>query len=188
MQGIKTAREQRHISQRRLAKLAGVSFRSVQLLESKKHNPTLVTLKRVAKTLGYCHQAVDERLESIFAAPSDSIVAISQQIAQEGEGSWKLWFFNFVDAFRRDRHQTYVESPPVERTPQRIKALLASGSETLCDEIGLTAPWWCAGVGPLNEPWFVSGLDSLKPSVLIESPVHFRKRNIFVLKNFLKRA
>ncbi|NCO37375.1 MAG: hypothetical protein COZ06_23865 [Armatimonadetes bacterium CG_4_10_14_3_um_filter_66_18] len=41
---------------------------------------------------------------------------------------------------------------------------------------------------PLPEPWFVSGIENLKATALVESPTHFRKRRIFVLGNFLERA
>ena len=46
----------------------------------------------------------------------------------------------------------------------------------------------CAGVGALATPWFVAGVENLKALALVESPTHFRKRNIFVLGNFLSRA
>ena len=187
MDSLKIARQRRRLSQRRLAELAGVSFGSIQLIESKKHNSTIGTLDHVARTLGYPPNAVYERLESLFAAPPDSVEAASGRIVHEGQGSWKIWFFNFVDAFRRDKDLAYVESPPHRRTPEKIKALLASTVEMLCEEMKLAAPGWCAGTPPLNEPWFVSGLESLKPMALIESPAHFRKRHIFVFQDFLKR-
>ena len=40
----------------------------------------------------------------------------------------------------------------------------------------------------LDKPWFVSGFENLKSTALIESPLNFRKRNIFVLGNFLTRV
>jgi hypothetical protein len=43
-------------------------------------------------------------------------------------------------------------------------------------------------VEALDSPWFVAGIENLKASALVESPVRFRKRNIFVLANFLERA
>ena len=49
-------------------------------------------------------------------------------------------------------------------------------------------PQWTAAVGCLDRPWFVSGFESLKASALVESPVPFRSRNVFVLANFLERA
>jgi hypothetical protein len=40
----------------------------------------------------------------------------------------------------------------------------------------------------LPDPWFVAGIENLKASALVESPVQFRRNNIFVLGNFLSRA
>ncbi len=69
-----------------------------------------------------------------------------------------------------------------------MRALLASTVEMLCDEARLEPPEWCAAVPALPEPWFVAGMEGLKVLALAESPVHFRKRNIFVLGNFLSRV
>jgi hypothetical protein len=40
----------------------------------------------------------------------------------------------------------------------------------------------------LPAPWFVAGVENLKASALVESPVQFRRNNVFVLGNFLARA
>jgi hypothetical protein len=39
-----------------------------------------------------------------------------------------------------------------------------------------------------HDPWFVSGMESLKAIALVESPLPFRLRKIFVLENFLSRV
>jgi hypothetical protein len=66
--------------------------------------------------------------------------------------------------------------------------LSASIVDALCHEQGVEAPDWPSAVGVLPDPWFVSGTENLKASALLESPVRFRRRNIFVLSNFLSRA
>jgi hypothetical protein len=40
----------------------------------------------------------------------------------------------------------------------------------------------------LEEPWFVTGIENLKAMAIVESPVFFRRRLIFVLENFLSRV
>jgi len=186
VKALKNARGRKNISQRDLARLAGVSFRTIQLVESQKHNATLATLQNVAKALGYPAESVAHRIESLFSQPVDSIAIISERLHQ-GE-DWKIWFFNFVDAFRRAKDPAYVENPPDPDAPPRMKALLASAVEVLCEELGLPVPFWCAAIPSLAEPWFVSETENLKAMALVESPVHFRKRNIFVFENFLKRV
>lgn len=72
--------------------------------------------------------------------------------------------------------------------PARLRALLAGVAETLAAECGAGPPDWTNGVGPLDRPWFVSSCENLKASALVESPVPFRSRNVFVLANFLDRV
>ena len=60
--------------------------------------------------------------------------------------------------------------------------------ETLACEAGLPFPDWVTEAVYLDEPWFPSDMQSLKATALLESPLAFRRRNIFVLDNFLQRA
>lgn len=70
----------------------------------------------------------------------------------------------------------------------RFDALLASTVECLCDELHLKTPEWIMDVPALKEPWFVAGVENLKAMAIVESPVYFRRRLIFVLENFLDRV
>jgi hypothetical protein len=105
----------------------------------------------------------------------------------QGKDTWKLWISSFVDAFRRSPDVRFVATPPDPVLNTRLRAMLASLTEALCDEYRIAVPEWCKGVGPLDEPWFVAGMESLKVTALVECPAHFRKRKIFVLGNFMKR-
>lgn len=188
MNPIVKARKEKGLSQRRLTALAGISFRTLQLLESGKHDPQVSTLQKIATALGYSRHIFERSINSLFQSPPDSVVGISELIREEGEESWKSWLFNFVDAFRTKPMSNLVNIPPQPETSASMKALMTSTVETLCDEVGITYPEWCSSVPPLSEPWFVSGMENLKAVALVESPVHFRKRNIFVLESFLRRA
>ena len=105
-----------------------------------------------------------------------------------GDGSWELWLFEFVDEFRRNPCRQRIAMEPPAGCNDRLRCLFAATVEALCAERGLEVPAWCATVRPLPVPWFVAGMESLKASALVESPVPFRRRNIFVLGNFLARA
>lgn len=175
------------VSQRAMASLSGLSFRTIQLLESGVHDPKISTLKNIAKALGYPPDIIGHHLDIIFNEPADSILIISERILEEGEDSWKIWLFNFVDAFRQHKEISYIRNPPTQGLPPKIVALLSSTVETLCDELSIAKPTWCGSVSMLATPWFVSGVENLKATAIAESPIHFRKRNIFVLENFLSR-
>ncbi|MDO8528155.1 MAG: helix-turn-helix transcriptional regulator [Deltaproteobacteria bacterium] len=188
MKTLKKSRESKGLSQRKLASLASISYKSLQLVEGGTSDPRLSTLEHIATALGYPAHILKEEIEAIFELPVDAIKMISIKICREGGASWKIWLFNFVDAFRHHKTKEYIEVAPISKTPEKIKALLASTVEMLCEEMEIKTPEWCRGVSELSEPWFVSGVENLKAMALVESPVHFRKRNIFVLENFLKRA
>lgn len=187
MKQLVILRREKGISQRQLARLAGLAYKTIQLIESGEHDPKISSLSAIAKALGYPPTEIQEQIENLFATPPDSIRIISEQIHRSKKDSWKIYFFNFVDAFRKSKDPAYVAKAPVEDLTGRLKALLTSTVETLCQELHLNTPSWCAGISPLENPWFVSGVENLKAMALIESPIHFRKRNIFVLSNFLER-
>lgn len=188
MKTLKEIRGRRGLSQRRLAQQAGLSFRGLQMIEAGQTDMRLSSLARIASALGTPESVVRSELERLLADDPDSVVSVSRKIHADGDASWKLWLFEFVDAFRHSPRKELVMAPPSPETGARIGALLASTVEALCAERSQPSPWWCGGVGVLPEPWFVAGIENLKAIALAESPAHFRKRNIFVLANFLARV
>ena len=183
MEWLRAERRRLGLSQRALARKAGVSYKTLQLIESGRHDPRRSTIVKLAGAVGTSRKVVGGLLED-----SSSLAAISAHLLNEGEDAWRLWLFEFVDAFRRRPAASLAARAPEPALSHRLQALFASTAELLCARSGLGVPWWCAGVPPLDEPWFVAGMESLKASALIESPAQFRQRNIFVLGNFLSRA
>ena len=98
--------------------------------------------------------------------------------------SWKIHYFEFVDDFRKYRNPRLIEEP-FELSDKKIDGLLASTVEYLCDELIIEPPQWLSEVPPCREPYFVSGIENLKKIAMIESPLRFRLRKIFVLYDFL---
>jgi len=187
MNALSEVRKQRDISQRALAKRATVSFRGLQLLEKGGHNWEVMTVTRVAAALNLPGQGVDLVVDRFLRMLPDSISEISIRMLLDGFDSWKTHLFDFVDAYRATAKNELLE-PPAYGLDARLQALCASTVEALCAEKGRKAPAWCTGVPSLPSPWFVSGIENLKAMSLVESPVWFRSRNIFVLGNFLNRA
>ena len=100
---------------------------------------------------------------------------------------WKVAFYDFVDDFRRHKNLTAIsESFPA--SDDKIDALLASTAEFLCDELNLGAPDWLEKIPASREPFFVSGLENLKATAIVESPLRFRFRKVFVTGDFLSRV
>lgn len=94
---------------------------------------------------------------------------------------------NFVDDFRARRDVRAIEEP-FTLCGDRMDALVASAAESLCDELGLEPPSWLAQVPASKQPWFVSRFERLKAIAIVESPLRFRMRKIFVMDNFLSRV
>ena len=178
-------RKRLHLSEARLSQVAKISrstFRHVQSHESR------VRLESV----GDVAQALDLNLH-ILACPHHceselSTVGVGFQICKDGFSSWKIYFFNFVDEFRRTLDSRLLLLPPPAALELRLQALLASTVRMLCDEAKIDFPSWARKRIFLKEPWFVAQTESLKASALLESPLYFRANNIFVLHNFLQRT
>lgn len=108
---------------------------------------------------------------------------------------WRLG--DLLDDFRLraatpDEKSVLVKDPPVwvdDPTHRDCNAYWAAVAETLCREAGLEPPPWTESPRCyLNRPWFAGSLEGLKAILLVESPVAFRRRNLFVSANALARA
>ncbi len=189
MNWLKEGRRRRGLSQRGLAAKAGVAYKTVQLIESARHDPRWSTLVKLQEVLGpHAPESLEQIVSRHFGAGGDTAAEAGARILEDGEALWKLWLLEFVDSFRRRPHFDKVAQAPDYRLKPRLLALLASTAEALCAEAGICAPWWCSGVPAIKEPWFPSEMENLMASAIVESPAHFRRRNIFVLANFLRRA
>jgi len=188
MEVLRNARLRRGLSQREFASRAGLSFRGYQLLETPNHNARISSLSNAAKALGLPAAGTRLVLGEFLSLHQESIRAAGLRILADGPGSWIVHLFDSVDAFRRDPGPELVRDPPPHLGSERLNAVIAGTVEALCAEASLPDPSWCLAVPSLSKPWFVSGMENLKASALAESPVPFRRRNVFVLGNFLARA
>jgi hypothetical protein len=67
-------------------------------------------------------------------------------------------------------------------------AYLAAVAEHLALRFGLSVPQWVEEPSRfLTKPFFAGGLENLKAILLVESPLAFRRRQIFVSANALSR-
>ena len=111
---------------------------------------------------------------------------VKQQIESDSK-NWLIWLMDFVDDFRYHKDPAAVVEP-FEFNNEKVDAVLASVAEYLCDELDIECPEWLLKVPACKVPWFISGMENLKAIAIVESPLHFRIRKIFVLENFLSRV
>lgn len=57
---------------------------------------------------------------------------------------------------------------------------IAAMAEHICATRGVEAPGWTCEIPPLAQPYFATGLASLRLHLLAHSPAPFRRRNLFV--------
>jgi hypothetical protein len=100
---------------------------------------------------------------------------------------WRVWLMDFVDDFRYYKNAEMI-AEPFELSDAKIDALLASTVEYLCDELEIPPPDWLNKIQPCDEPYFVSGIENLKATAIVQSPLRFKIRNVFVMENFLSRV
>ncbi len=111
---------------------------------------------------------------------------VKQQINDDPR-NWALHLMDFVDDFRYYRDPQMI-AEPFTLSDERIDALLAATAEQLCAELKIEPLQWLRLVPAVRDPWFVSGMENLKAIALVESPLPFRLRKLFVLENFLTRV
>lgn len=76
-----------------------------------------------------------------------------------------------------------------EDLDESCNAYWAAMAETLSIEANLPVPKWTRNPRTfLKYPWFAGGLENLKAILIAESPVPFRRRNLFVSANALSRT
>ncbi len=106
------------------------------------------------------------------------------------DGSFDIAVREFLDAFYTAAPQTrdaFLRDEPPRLSPIK-DAYLAAVAEHLALRFGLPTPEWSeAPTRFLSEPFFAGGMEGLKALLLIESPLAFRRRMIFVSHDALSR-
>jgi hypothetical protein len=108
-------------------------------------------------------------------------------IAAQHDGSFDGLVREFMDEFymHEAEMRDSIQEVPISLDPIK-DAYLAALAEHLATQYGLEYPAWASGSERfLHEPFFASGLESLKAILLVESPAAFRRRMIFIDKDAL---
>ena len=118
------------------------------------------------------------------------------EIVAFSEAGDSFWYAvrEFLDHFaglpgNQGRAQALRDAPPLTGDPVQ-NAYLAAVAENLTWDRRLPTPEWVFEPERfLRDPWFAaSDRPGLRPLLLLESPVMFRRRNLFVSANALDRA
>lgn len=110
--------------------------------------------------------------------------------AKSGAQSFDLAVREFLDSWqgmsRSERANALRKEPqPIGKVQD---AYLAALAEHLALSERIDVPdWTTASPRFLNEPFFAGGLESLKATLIVESPLAFRRRLIFISADALSR-
>ena len=106
------------------------------------------------------------------------------------EDSFDRSLREFLDSFYlapTDQREAAIADEPEELTATQ-DAYLAAVAEHLARRFDLAIPVWTDhGNRFLHRPFFAGGLESLKATLLVESPIAFRRRLLFVSADALSR-
>lgn len=125
---------------------------------------------------------------------------ISQRIQSEVESGRKFPRFllgDLLDDFRIRAKTPEAKLALVLEEPDQVtaaglwhmNAYLAALAESLCREADLEPPKWISKPAYfLERPYFAGDLENVKAILINESPAVFRKRNLFVSGDSMKRV
>jgi hypothetical protein len=110
--------------------------------------------------------------------------------AADGRGAFDRSVREFMDRWQTAPAELRREA--LTREPKAIDpikdAYLAALAEHLALSEGLIIPQWTENPSRfLSDPFFAGGLESLKAILLVESPLAFRRRLIFISADALSR-
>jgi transcriptional regulator with XRE-family HTH domain len=182
---VRSLRLAKGLSERSLADAAHISRQCLRQLSGQGGN---ITLRKLSALAAFFGREIEIVAAPVSAPSEHSTVAAAYQVERDGFESWKIHFMDLADEFRRSLDPRLVMLPPHRGFDRRLTALLASLVRRLCEEQELPTPEWARQRYFLECPWFVSGMESLKASALLESPLAFRSNNIFVQRNFAERV
>lgn len=112
-------------------------------------------------------------------------------LAAVDKEAYRCAFVGFLDSFYTDppRRQTMIDPEPTLTGVSRTDAYMGAVAEHLARRWGLRIPQWVERPERfLKRPLFGSSIEALKALLLVQSPVAFRRRMIFVEHEPLRRA
>lgn len=113
-------------------------------------------------------------------------ISVKAEIAPD---MFSLYVGDFLDAYysaTADDRSNMIAQEPVMLRPYRLSVYLAAMAEHLAYHDGLPVPEWTKNYS-LETPYFYGG-ERMKAILLIESPIAFRRRNLYVSENALSRC
>jgi hypothetical protein len=133
-----------------------------------------------------------------FRTVSDAAAVAAELISQSASSSriWRFVFAQLLDDYSSVLRHRGVEAAsalwaaePPTTGDGRVDAAFAALAEHLARRDRWRSPAWAGQPGRESFPWwFVTDLRGLHPRALVESPLSFRRRGVFITRDALERV
>jgi hypothetical protein len=135
---------------------------------------------------------------SSFSSVNDAAI-VAQEMLTNGEPLRRVWRFalaqmldDYTSVFKHDGIDSAAkmyDAAPIRTGSTQIDAAFAALAEYLARRDGWLAPVWTGDPEREATPWwFVTELRGLHPRALVESPLSFRRRGVFITRDALERV
>lgn len=120
-------------------------------------------------------------LERLLLDRREQLASLIENLAQADNSSFAFAelsdFLQRMDA--REFAGVFAEEPRLDLSPETAN-IFAAMVEFAAMKKGADVPLWLQNIKPLDKPLFATRIKALRPHLLLQSPIPFRKRNLFV--------
>lgn len=169
------------LSQRELALRAGTSAATINRYEAGTIDPAVGTLNRI---LGAC-----SKRRRRWASVAQMAPQLASTLSDSPQDVWRLVGELLDDDRDADDREVLVsvEDAPWPTGNARADVLVAALGEYLCVRRGMVPPSWTQMMSEVVPWWFVAG-ERFAALALLESPMSFARRGIFITAGALERV
>jgi transcriptional regulator with XRE-family HTH domain len=174
---IRTAREQRGLSQRALAERAGVEQSTIARIELGDADPAYSTVVRLLDAAGF-------RLPE----PEPSIPTLAEAASGGDDIDWTMLRSVTDQASRAPSTvRLMIGAKPPDATGRIARTILAAVAAFLAEQAGERVPVWVRRTRPLAEPWHPGGTPRMVRQTMAETPAALARFNVWLRASVLQR-
>jgi len=174
---VRSAREQRGLSQRALAERAGVEQSTIARIELGEADPAYSTVVRLLDAAGF-------RLPD----PEPAIPTLAEAANGNDGIDWTM-LRSVADLADRNPSSTALliggEPPPTTDTVART--ILAAVAAHLAEQARIRVPAWARRTPPLDHPWHPDGTPRMVRQTIAETPAAIARYNVWIRASVLHR-
>lgn len=174
---IKSAREQRGLSQRALAERAGVEQSTIARIELGDADPAYSTVVRLLDAAGF-H----------LPEPEPSIPTLAEAATGGDDLDWTM-LRSVADLAERDPSTVclLIGAEPPRTTDTIARTILAAVAAFLAEQAEIRAPAWARHTPPLDTPWHPDGTPRMVRQTMAETPPAVARYNVWLRASALHR-